>query len=389
MQKLVFVLAAFFWSPFVFGQQSAGVPDRTVPTIQIQTSRNVELLGFAYFLGYEGRQLENNDTYLQGRAIRKRDWYGYGLSLYRQYKTYENSKHLAVVVAFAENIWLDYLIQLLIQLDDFPNAKLKDEIRESAYLRFSAKRDPEEAIKIVALFIEAMNQLYREVDFDTYFRQNQNKYANALAQVKKGLPDKRFLPALEDFYGQRFDRYTLIPSLTIPTGMGFGVSYTLQDKTPIFHVFGPFGLQNFSNESNLDMGFDDRKHLLELSTHEFGHSFVNPAIDQLPQELINGTETLFIPIKSDMANQGYTRWKACLYEHFVRAGEIIIAQNLGNHADAQRLRTHYIEDRKFIYLPAIVEELESYNKTRTRSYQQVVETAMRKLLKTVPKKSTE
>ncbi len=303
-------------------------------------------------------------------------------------KPTRTGKHLAVVVAFAENIWLDYLIHLLIQLDNFPNAKLKDEIRESAYLRFSAKRDPEEARKNAALFIEAMNQLYREVDFDTYFRQNQNKYANALAQVEKGLPDKRFIPALEDFYGQRFDRYTLVPSLTIPTGMGFGVSYTVQDKTPIFHVFGPFGLQNFSNESNLDMGFDDRKHLLELSTHEFGHSFVNPAIDQLPPELITGTETLFIPIQSDMANQGYTRWKACLYEHFVRAGEIVIAQNLGNHADAQRLRTHYIEDRKFIYLPAIVEELEMYNKTRTRSYQQVVETAMRKLLKTVPEKST-
>ncbi len=57
MQKFVFFLAVFFWSPFVFGQQSDALPNRTVAAIQIQTNRNVELLGFAYFLGYEGRQL--------------------------------------------------------------------------------------------------------------------------------------------------------------------------------------------------------------------------------------------------------------------------------------------------------------------------------------------
>jgi hypothetical protein len=129
------------------------------------------------------------------------------------------------------------------------------------------------------------------------------------------------------------------------------------------------------------MGFDDQKHLLELSTHEFGHSFVNPVIDQLPKEMIPNTEKLFEPIKERMANQGYTSWKACVYEHFVRAGEIMISHNRGNKADTQRLRKHYQADRQFIYLPQILKELTNYNKSQNISYSHAVQAAMQELVK--------
>lgn len=373
MQKKLFFVVALFWTPLTFCQQSGK------HSIQVQLNRNVELLGFVYFLGYEGNQSETDLTY----SIEKKKRYAYGLSLYQQYKTYKNSKPLSVIVGFAENIWLDYLISLLIQLEDFPYARLSNQVDEKYYLRFSPANDPVEARHNVSLFIDAMNKLYREVDFDKYFSRYQKKYENAITQVKNSLPDKRFIPAMENFYGQSMDYYFLIPSLTIPAGMGFGVKYSLADTIRAFHVFGTFGLQHFADDTDLDMGFNDRTHLLELSTHEFGHSFVNQAVDKVPEELIAKTEKLFEPIKSAMSNQGYTGWKACLYEHFVRAGEVMIARNLGNISEAERLKTNYIEDRKFVYLPVILEEFEIYNKSKLYSYTQTVENAMRKLFKKV------
>ncbi len=379
MRKHFLFLSIFLYATSAFCQHPLTATNKSDHQIQLQINRNVELLGFVYFLGYEGRQLESSDDYLSGRKIKKKDWYGYGLSLYRKYKSFENSKNLAVAIGFAENIWLDYLINLLLQLDDFPNARLKPGIEAKYYIRFSTKRDSLEAKTNAGIFIDALNKLYKEVSFDKYLSDNQKKYKNAISQVQSGLPDQRFVPAMESFYRQRFDHYTLTPSLTIPTGMGFGVKFSLDDKTRVFHVFGPFTVQHFTDEANLNMGFRDEKHLLELSTHEFGHSFVNPAIDQLPKELISSTEVLFAPIKDAMSNQGYNNWKSCVYEHFVRAGEIIIAQNLRRTSDAQRLRLSYQQNRKFIYLPQILEELDAYNKTKTITYQQAVESAMKRL----------
>ncbi|WP_169720012.1 DUF4932 domain-containing protein [Dyadobacter alkalitolerans] len=343
---------------------------------EIRINKNIELLGLVYFLGYEGAQAEMDEYSAKTKAR-----YAYGLDLYRQYKDYEKSKHLAVIIGFAQDIWLDKLINLLVQLDEFPNATLRREIGASYYLAFSAKKDTLEARRNVTIFIDAMNQLWQEVNFDNYLEKNRSKYENALAQVQRGVPDSLFIPAMENFYQAHLDSYILVPSLTLPPGMGFGINYSEHQKKHAFHVFGAFGMPTFKDSSETDMGFNDQKHLLELSTHEFGHSFVNPVIDKLPWEMFTKTEKLFEPIKERMANQGYTSWKVCLYEHFVRAGEIMISHNRGNKADTQRLRKHYEADRQFIYLPQILNELAKYKKSQSISYSHAVQAAMQELAK--------
>ncbi|MCF0041276.1 DUF4932 domain-containing protein [Dyadobacter fanqingshengii] len=371
MYKQLLLLTTLFWSFHAFSQTNPRQGDRG---FEIQINTNAELLGFVYFLGYEGAQSET-----EGYSSRTKARYAYGLDVYQQYKSFANSKHLAVAIGFAQNIWLDYFLNLLVQLDDFPNAKLKDDIAPTYYLRFSPKRDSSEARKNASAFIAAMNGLYKEVDFGSYLHQNAGKYENAKSQVTAGLPDNRFVPAMESFYQGHLDSYILVPSLMIPPGMGFGVKYNSGEKTRAFHIFGSFAPPKYAAGSPPDMGFDNKKHLLELSTHEFGHSFVNSAIDQLPGELITATQSLYEPISQAMSDQAYTTWKSCLYEHFVRAGEILIAQNLGNSADADALKEHYINARKFVYLPELLKDLEAYNASRKGSYMQAVKSAMKRL----------
>ena len=57
---------------------------------------------------------------------------------------------------------------------------------------------------------------------------------------------------------------------------------------------------------------------------------------------------------------------------------MVIAKLLGDTASSQRLRTHYIDNRSFIYLPVIIAELENY-KERKIAYYDAVLNAMDKL----------
>jgi hypothetical protein len=381
MKKITLLLLTFTLFIFTGKSQSVKTGSASKP-IHVQYSKNVELLGFVYFVGYEGRQLENEtDSLIRNREINQ---YAYGYHLYQQYKKYENSENLAVIIGFAQNIWLDYFINLLLQLDDFPHARLTDAVAEKYYIRFSDNKDPIEAKKNAAACLDAFNKLYKEVNFGNYLVQNRRKYENALEQVKSRLPSATFIPAMEKFYKQQFEKYTLVPSLTIPAGMGFGARYSHQNKTNIFNVFGAWGQQQFMDDTLLDMGFGDEKQIRELSIHEFGHSFVNPVVDQIPEELLTRTENLYKPIKEDMTRQNYTQWKHSVYEHFVRAGEILIARSLGYTKEAKMLQKHYIEDRKFIYLPVILKELEAYTTTSSITYTEAAKKAMQRLSKLAP-----
>ena len=157
--------------------------------------------------------------------------------------------------------------------------------------------------------------------------------------------------------------------------MAFGVSDRKNNQNYIFNAFGPFAVQQFSKQP-YNLGFADEQHIRELSVHEFGHSFVNPLLDKVPKEWIKNTSSVYDTVKSAMTDQGYDNWMTCLYEHFVRAGEVVIARNMGYAENAEKLENDYINNRKFIYLPIIVKELERYNNNKQVSYSDVIKKVM-------------
>ena len=380
MQKTIIILAALFIFTAAFSQNNPSKKARS-PKIQVRFNNNVELLGLAIFMGYLGPEIEADKTSEEsGKQIPETEWYAYGYHLYKKYQSHQDSKHLATLYEIAGDLGTDYFISLFIQLDDFPNARLTDDIEEKYFIQFSPGKNVEEARARASTLIEHMNLFYKEVDFDSYLSESKVLYEHALSQISRTLPPQNFIPAMEAFYQQQFHQYILMPSLTIPTGMGFGVRDTRWGEIKIFNVFGPLTQQNFKDTLQLDLGFGDEKRLRELSTHEFGHSFLELPTNTTRKELIEGSSKLYEPISNAMSDQGYISWEYCLEEHFVRAGEVLIARNLGNLEEARQLQEHYIRDRKFIYLPLILEELEKYNSKRKKGhYQLAVERALDKL----------
>jgi hypothetical protein len=350
------------------------------PKLSMGFNKNIELLGFAYFIAYEGENIETKIVTVNGKDMIEKDWQKYGYQLYQNYKDYHGSPHLIGALSFTEYLWLSDIIPLLLAIDDFPKAKINADLPVKLYQSFSRTKNVEEAKKNATQFLNYCNEFYKQVDFDDYLKKSTDYYQSAAMQIKKNLPTTDFIPKMEAFYRKNFGNYQLVPSLTIPNGMGFSAKLETESTPVICNVFGAVDQQSLLTDQPINMGFGNQDKLRELSIHEFGHSFVNPYINLLPKEKLDSCAALFKPIRSRMEEEGYTTWKSCLDEHFVRAGEIIIAQLMNNQKSAKKLENEYIIDRKFVYLPIIIEELQRYQQNREDSYEKAIERVMRRLI---------
>jgi hypothetical protein len=370
MKRLVFACLLFS----VMDKLKAQLPSpvRVNDKMTIGFNVNIELLGFAYFIGFEG---VNSDTLMmnvEGKQMLEKDWLNYGYHFYLQYRSLAASPHLQDAFTMAGDLWLSHIIPLLLQVAPFPDATLTPQLPTSLYVAFSPRHDTADARQRASRFLQACNAFYREAKFDQYLASCGQWYRAALQQVRSHLPNPAFVEAMETFYRKKMDSYQLIPSLTLPKTMGFGPLYNQSGITRVYNVFGAYALQNFLNAPQPDLGFGNTRKLRELSVHEFGHSFVNPVLEQLPDSLIRKISNSFKPIRAAMEAQGYNTWESCLIEHFVRAGEVVIARHSGYTRDAQKLEAEYIKNRKFIYLPRIIAALEAYRKSSGNSYAQTV-----------------
>jgi len=345
--------------------------------ILVRTNSNVELFGLMMDLDNGADLLARKDTVvIDHRQATWADWCAGVVRNYVQYRQYDSCAVMGIYRKMTKEWYSDdWFVDFLLQVGDAPNAKINGATTLDKIKSFSKKGDSVEGRRNAEAFLAAFNDFYRAVHFDDFLRDNRNYYTLANAEVTRNLPGDDFIPVMEKFYRQQFNAYCLAPSLTLPTSVGFGK--TVRKTRTIYNVFAPFSFQKFDSGA-LDLGFNYPDRIRALTVHEFGHSFVNPAVDALPQELMVSTEYLYAPIKEEMAKHSYTSWTQCLYEHFVKAGEVIITERLGDTARARSMLSDFVNSG-FIYVPAILKELREYDKNATLSYKSAVLAAMKKL----------
>jgi hypothetical protein len=369
------------------GQQAAGSFELSYKNlknkkVQVTINKNIELFGLMLQLDNGPDVINSKDSVtIDNKRVPIPLWYQKTVDNYRRYKKFDSC---AMMKLYRDNqakgFYNDFFIGFLLEVDEVPFAKINAGTNNDTLLAFSPTGDLEEAKRNAGTFLTMLNDFYRQVNFDRYLNDNAVYYTQMKINVEKSLPKENFIPVMEGFYQKQFKGYYLVPSLNVPSGMGFG---KMNKKTQtVYNTFGPFTLQSF-NKANPDVGFDRPDHIRNLSVHEFGHSFVNPAINQIPDTLIRSTTFLYKPISETMHKFSYPSWKICLYEHFVRAGEVLIARRLGDTATANKTLNDNLKSG-FIYLPAIVTELEKYaeNKERYPSYGTFVPLVLEKLKQT-------
>lgn len=348
--------------------------------LQVSFNRNVEFLGLTFFMGLLGEQYANSsDRYDDGTL--KKDWHAHNLVIYKTYSGFKTEASLQTIASALSQYQGSSLLKLVLSLNDFPNAKLEPTVNPDLYLFFD--RQNASAAKTKAeVFLNALNDFYQITNFDQYFLLYQKHYDQALKEITQCLPHPRFINEMETFYRAAFQQYQLIPSLTIPCGMGFATSKVEKNGTAIFSAFGCTSLQDLSDAEVLHMGFEDCARMFELTVHEFGHSFIHHSLQQMPLDLIKKTEKLFDPIRLAMEDQGYTTWYATFDEHLVRAGEVIILRNLGLKEQAQKLYDTYKFKKNYIYIDQVLEELTWYDQHKNENYDDMIHKILTKLATT-------
>ena len=345
------------------------------PKLKISFNTNVELLGFAYFLGYEGIGMDEDTIEVDGVEMLRSEFHAYGNRIYNKYIEYQASEHLMKAMTMADHLWLDYIISILLRVESFPNAEIPEDMPATRYRSFSKSKDLTEATENLTIFLDEMNAFYREIDFDRYLDESSLYYETAMHEIVSNMPDATFIDDMEEYFDRSYTSYHLVPSLTLPKTMGFGPRFDGQ----AFNVFGAVGHQQVEDVSDLQMGFSNADNIRELSVHEFGHSFVNPVLDQLSGAIIDSSESLFPPIQDAMYRQGYNNWDGSVYEHFVRTVELIVAETYRQREEYVALKNKYLIERRFIYIPYLKPILKEYA-DRDMTFEQAVMLGLKKLI---------
>lgn len=333
--------------------------------INITYNTNIELLALASFLiNYEDfTAIPDEQSFnINGKDVRIKDLYALNFKIANEFKAYLNSKNLQIIKSyFDKKFYLQYC-NFLLSLQNFPNATIQV---DNSYLNEFA------SIQEAQTFITAFNDFFTEIRFNQFLERYKPYYNAMISEVSQNIPKQNFITEMEHLYSKEVKNYNLYPSLTLGFGQACGVGGT----NSIGNIFACFNKpEKIENPNDLALGFSNETSLRTICIHEFGHSFINPAIDKVSPEILEEKKALFEPIKNKMSEQGYTDWKICLYEHFVRANEVIVTRLLNENLKADEILKDNYENRSFVYLPQIIEKLEYwyYNEYLDKSYEQKV-----------------
>lgn len=324
MKKALVLLAMFY----CFGANAQ--------SIDIQFNKNIELLGYIIEMGEPS---ENDPNHPISIAI-------------HQFPEDKNNPALTKLFELGETIDYSTLVQLMYRLPEFPH---EEGMEYSSEILSSTAYD----LLLIRSIIEQVNQFSKSAHFEEVWKNLDSARSATLQQLDEHKPSQKLIGELEHFYGQSYSQYEIVPSLTLWSGPGFGIRSQEENKATF--VLGP-----------LEKDYDFTSDLFtSLTIHEFGHSFVNHIVEE-NNDIISKTSELFEEIEASIRQQGYSNWSTCVIEHFVRAGEVIIPELMGDNATSQSNLQYHVIEKDFIYLEYLVDRLKEYRLDQKLSYSEAV-----------------
>ncbi len=94
---------------------------------------------------------------------------------------------------------------LALYYEDLPTVKRKTEVPQIIWQEVSADKDS--ALRAIDSFMLAAADFHRASDFANFQKKHAYLYGKVVADIRKNLPDQRFIPALESYYGDTKNSY--------------------------------------------------------------------------------------------------------------------------------------------------------------------------------------
>lgn len=263
--------------------------------------------------------------------------------------------------------WNDILMKPLMYHKEFPATDwINDYQFENNNL---TKEQNREATELIKNYLSELSKFYIQENIGQFFNDNKAFYTGGISEYNKQIP-AGFTHAMEQFYGEGFNAYTILisPMMMWPIndgeGRGIGTDVVLKSgKKNIYEIASPYVRVQKQGE----FGYDNQFQARFLSVHEFGHSFVNKEVykhkDKLEKfkDLFEKSNLKEAMIKTG----GYGDYQTCVAEHLVRLGEIETAKIQKDFDRAKRLEEYHLKN-DFIFLPLLEKKLEEYNSNREK-----------------------
>lgn len=171
-------------------------------------------------------------------------------------------------------------------------------------------------------FRQALVKLAAEADFLQFYQQQKPYLEELLVSSTAGFDGHKILTWLQEFFGAKGDEYHLVLAPAFFPGGGYGATIETKDgKTLVYQIIRDFG------QSEDTPQFGDVHNLEQLSLHEWGHSFVNPALEKYSRQ-VKALDKLFAPVKERMAQMAYPRSEIFFNEQVLRAACLLGTKEL-------------------------------------------------------------
>lgn len=291
----------------------------------------------------------------------------------QKYSRLKNSK-IAVSTAELNDVLMekygsgnDVLMKPLMYHKEFPAVDwLNDYHFENNNL---TREQNKEVTDLIKNYISDLSRFYIQENIGQFFKENESFYNGGIEEYNKQIP-AGFTAAMERFYGESFNAYTIIisPMMMWPIedneGRGIAAEVVLKSGAKnIYEIASPF----VRVQKPAEFGYDNQFQARFLSVHEFGHSFVNKEIyknkEQLTRfkDLFEKSKLKEVMIKTG----GYGDYQTCVAEHLVRLGEIETARIQKDEERVKRLQEYHLKNN-FIFIPLLEEKLKDYNSNRKK-----------------------
>ena len=290
---LLAAVLVWLWS----GSLSSAPSERVESPLTVTVDPRMELLAVVQFLsGYEeSHHLISRFDFPYKRAVAEY------FSPYRDHRAVALFRDMS-----AKGFSYDAPPAVMLYLSDPPELRV-----ERPFTDYLSRRAGDEGR--LEEFVGALRGFAQESRFMDFFADHADFYAHLVSKVEGPLRGLDVVGALEDYFGMRLTQnYTVILA---PLFQGnYGPRVRQADGTSAFYsICGSSGL-----DASGAATFGSPQDFRHLLWHEFGHSFVNPLVEEHREEVMKYAR-LHRPIAEAMKQQAYGDWETCVKEHIVRA----------------------------------------------------------------------
>jgi len=239
-------------------------------------------------------------------------------------------------------------------LGPLPDLALTHEYSDYVAQRAGGRQQLEE-------FRIALRSLAQESDFVGFLEEWRSYLEESVRETSRGFEPDRIVTWLIAFYGEQPAEFHMILAPAMFSGGGYGATVYDSGKKLVYEIVRESGrgINRPEFPTGRSLGF--------LALHEWGHAFVNPAVQSAYEKaggtLVNKLYSLYSPVSSRMSSMAYGNVRTFLCEQVLRGATAVGARELYGYS-GYRWEMSTDESVGFYLTSFAVKQLREYSAQR-------------------------